>query len=203
MNIFFDLDGTLLDSRPRLHQLFNFLVPESTLTFDAYWNYKRAGIGHEKMLENLFHYSIESIEKFKEAWLYNIEQPQWLALDKLYNGVIEKLEAWSIDNRLYIVTARQFVEPVHNQLNFLSIQYLFTNVFVTEQKIEKNTLVLGHLGDIIKGTGWFIGDTGKDIEAGKALQLKTAAVLTGFRSKDSLLKYTPDIFLESVNDFVI
>lgn len=203
MNIFFDLDGTLLDSRPRLHQLFNFLVPESTLTFDAYWNYKRAGIGHEKMLENLFHYSIESIEKFKEAWLYNIEQPQWLALDKPYDGVLEKLEAWSIDNRLYIVTARQFVEPVHNQLNFLSIQHLFTNVFVTEQKTEKNTLVLGHLGDIIKGTGWFIGDTGKDIEAGKALQLKTAAVLTGFRSKDSLLKYTPDIFLESVNDFVI
>ena len=35
MNVVFDLDGTLIDSRPRMHALFADLVPESDLAFDA------------------------------------------------------------------------------------------------------------------------------------------------------------------------
>ena len=36
MNIFFDLDGTLLDSKERLYYLFQHLVPECKFSFEEY-----------------------------------------------------------------------------------------------------------------------------------------------------------------------
>ena len=47
MNIFFDLDGTLIDSKLRLYSLFQKLVPESILTYDEYWKYKMNKISHQ------------------------------------------------------------------------------------------------------------------------------------------------------------
>jgi len=50
---------------------------------------------------------------------------------------------------------------------------------------------------------WFVGDTGHDIIAGKKLGIKTAAVLTGFLSKEKIEEYEPDIILTSVLNFKI
>ena len=41
MKIFFDLDGTLIDSKLRMYNLFQELVPQSNLTFVEYWEYKK------------------------------------------------------------------------------------------------------------------------------------------------------------------
>ena len=57
MNIFFDLDGTLIDSRLRLYKLFQDLVSSSNLTFSDYWNLKRNKISHKKILTTKFAYS--------------------------------------------------------------------------------------------------------------------------------------------------
>lgn len=69
MNIVFDLDGTLLDSRRRLYVLFQRLVPGSLLSFDEYWSLKRNGTGHETIL--LERFGIESVELdgFLSRWL--------------------------------------------------------------------------------------------------------------------------------------
>jgi phosphoglycolate phosphatase len=45
---------------------------------------------------------------------------------------------------------------------------------------------------------WIIGDTGKDIETGKQLNIKTVAVLSGFLNKKSLTEYNPDKIVDSV-----
>ena len=41
MKIFFDLDGTLINSKMRLYSLFQELVSASNLSFDEYWNLKK------------------------------------------------------------------------------------------------------------------------------------------------------------------
>ena len=57
VNIFFDLDGTLLDSRKRLYKLFQDLVLESNLTIDEYWELKRNKINHKTILIEKFGYT--------------------------------------------------------------------------------------------------------------------------------------------------
>ena len=53
-NIFFDLDGTLLDVRARLYNLFIELAPETLCSLDEYWEIKRNGISQASFLEFTF-----------------------------------------------------------------------------------------------------------------------------------------------------
>ena len=62
MNIIFDFDGTLIDSKERLFKLFSFLVPQSNLDFKAYWELKKQGIGHAEILEKHFNYQSNAIQ---------------------------------------------------------------------------------------------------------------------------------------------
>jgi phosphoglycolate phosphatase len=70
LNLFLDLDGTLLDSKKRLYKLFDFLVPESDLSYEDYWNLKRNAVGHVDILKDKFNYSDRSIEEFSNSGIY-------------------------------------------------------------------------------------------------------------------------------------
>jgi phosphoglycolate phosphatase len=72
---------------------------------------------------------------------------------------------------------------------------------VTKQEVEKSQLILDNIE--IKKEDWILGDTGKDILTGKALQINTAAVLTGFLNETKLKSYNPDIIIDSVANFMI
>ena len=50
MNLIFDLDGTLIDSRLRLYKLFQQLVPTSELTYQDYWAFKQENVSNEDIL---------------------------------------------------------------------------------------------------------------------------------------------------------
>ena len=50
---------------------------------------------------------------------------------------------------------------------------------------------------------WIIGDTGKDIETGQQLGIKTGAVLSGFLNLKSLLLYKPDLIINNIIEFKI
>jgi phosphoglycolate phosphatase len=195
--IFFDLDGTLLDSRERLYKLFDHLVPENVLDFDRYWQIKREQKGHSFLLREYYHYSQDTITNFEEKWLSEIEQSQWLQYDKPFDWVDELLDDLHSKYKLYIVTARQSEKAVKKQLSqYAWIKHL-TDILVTEQKNEKCDLINSF--SINKDSSWFVGDTGKDIQAGQKLGIKTAGVLTGFRSRESLQKYNPDVIVENAN----
>lgn len=76
----------------------------------------------------------------------------------------------------------------------------FEKIFVTNQQNEKIEL----LKDVaIDKTDWLIGDTGYDIQTGKRLGMKTAAVLSGYLNQGKLKEYQPDIILSGVQDFTV
>jgi phosphoglycolate phosphatase len=200
MKIFFDLDGTLIDSRERLYRLFQHLVPASALTFDDYWNDKRNKINHSEILKTKFSYLQEEVIEFQERWMEQIELPEWLAFDKPFNGVTAFLKELKMNNTLYLVTARQFESTALLQLTDYGWGDIFTKVFVTAQRTDKAEQIKSSL--ITTGIAdWFIGDTGNDIQTGKQLGMKTAAVLSGFLNKEKLLEYEPDIIINTVIDF--
>ena len=199
MKIFFDLDGTLIDSKERLYRLFQHLVPSSSLTFDEYWRLKKNKIGHRKILQTYFLFSEQEVGVFSKNWLRLIESPGWIKFDQPFKGVTELLQELKKKNELYLITARQFEPIVLAQLSNFGWSMMFTGVFVTQQKVEKIALLKDRL--VTGYDDWFIGDTGKDIETGKGLGMKTAAVLSGFLSEESLMEYKPDLIIDNVINF--
>jgi phosphoglycolate phosphatase len=196
MNLFFDLDGTLLDSKPRLYHLFQHLVPPSVFTFAEYWELKKNKVNHRTILLGYFNYNEEHVKDFEREWMTKIEHPEWLKFDAPINGVTDFLKSLKGKHNIYLVTARQFEQVLLKQMQQYGWEGLFTAIFVTEQKNQKHELIKA--GASTNSMDWFIGDTGKDIETGKILGMKTAAVLTGFLNKERLAEYNPDIIVDSV-----
>jgi len=196
MNIFFDLDGTLIDSKERLYRLFQHLVPESNFTFEEYWEYKKARINHKEILNNQFKYSNTNIESFEKDWMSSIESSEWLNYDKPIEGIFEYLTKLKLKNDLYVVTARQSENMLKAQFENFKWTGIFKKIFITFQKYDKYDLIRDDIK--VDKNDWFVGDTGLDILTGKKLGIKTAAVLSGFLSKDKLMEYNPDIIAENV-----
>lgn len=199
MKLFFDLDGTLIDSRKRLYKLFQELIPQSSLSFEEYWKLKRNNIIHSELLSQYFNYKNSEILLFEKTWMTLIEDDDWLNFDKPFEGVYEYLESLKLDdNKIFIVTARHRKDNALTQISNFGWSDLFDEVLVTEQKSPKTELIKPYLKT--NETNWMISDTGKDIQIGKQLNLKTAAVLTGFLNKDKLLEYNPDRIVDIVTN---
>ncbi|OCA71584.1 HAD family hydrolase [Chryseobacterium arthrosphaerae] len=201
MNIFFDLDGTLIDSRSRLYQLFQSLVPASELSFDQYWALKRSKISHKEILLSKFNYTEEQYSDFEKKWMSEIELENWLQLDTPFEGTADLLLNLSKKHALFVVTARQSESIAVEQIKSFGWENIFTKVLVTQQQQDKYDLIKDAVE--ITSEDWLIGDTGKDIQTGKSLGIKTVAVLSGFLSKESLLPYQPDIIIDTVLDLKI
>jgi phosphoglycolate phosphatase len=200
MNLFFDLDGTLIDSRQRLYQLFQYLVPQSRLSFDDYWNLKRNNINNELILKERFNTDNYEYGKFETDWMKLIETEEYLNLDQPFVGVSEYLNHLKDSGMsLYISTSRQFRQSVIYQLDRFGWSNFFEVLLVTGQKFKKEELIR----PFVKSTSnsWIIGDTGQDIIAGKLLGQKTVAVLSGFLNYNILATYKPDLIVDNVIHF--
>lgn len=197
MKIFFDLDGTLIDSKLRLYSLFQKLVPQSDLTYNEYWNYKKDKINHKKILKKYFKLNDCDIKLFQANWMKLIEDDYWLSFDKPFTGVTEYLNLLKDSGfKLYLVTARQKKEKVITQINIFGWHNLFEKILVTEQRYKKSDLIKPNLGNSINN--WMIGDTGMDIIEGKELKMSTIAVLSGFLSEKILEGYSPDKIVSTI-----
>lgn len=200
MSIFFDLDGTLIDSRQRLYQLFQHLIPQSKLSFDEYWRLKRNKKNHEAILKEYFNIKNFEFKNFEKDWMNLVENETYLNFDQPFEKVTEYLFHLK-DNgfSIYLTTARQYKKGVLFQFDKFGWTNLFDQILVTEQNSNKEDLIKPFVD--LKKTNWIVGDTGKDIQIGKYLEINTVAVLTGFLSKEVLLSYHPDLILGKVIDF--
>ena len=200
MNIVFDLDGTLIDARLRLYRLFQHLVPESPLSFEQYWALKKKKISNETILLTVLGSDGEKVQRFVTQWMKLIESPPYLALDNNFAGIHVALNCFQQQADLYVCTARQLRQPVLDQLESLDLLHFFKQILVTEQKYSKQSLIEAHVRNR-SAQDWIVGDTGKDIQVGKLLNMNTCAVLSGFLSKESLEGYNPDRILDAVVNF--
>lgn len=200
MALFFDLDGTLIDSKLRLFNLFKYLVPNSELNFEEYWELKKQKKSHKNILTSLYDYSEKNLITFEQKWMPLIEDKAYLKLDEPFTGVTEYLQQLNKDNlSIYIVTARQNKDIALKQINSFGWGDLIKAVLVTEQKDNKENLIVPFLE--IDKTNWIIGDTDSDIKVGKKLGISTVAVLTGFQGLEILKSSNPDFLLNSVLEF--
>lgn len=208
MNIFLDLDGTLIDSRMRLYALYERLVaqiePEAfqiLLPFSEYWVNRRRPMPQAEMLRGFLGFSDESVERFKTAWMSHIEDEDLLMLDIPFRGVTECLRVASGRFSLYVVTARQHHGRVKAQLGWLGWDKLFSEILVTGQVESKAALIRRNV--TISCEDIVVGDTAEDMVAARELGLRAVAVDSGFVSANSLQKYGPWRVYSAVDEFLL
>jgi phosphoglycolate phosphatase len=197
MNLIFDLDGTLIDSKLRLHALFQKLAPSPGLEYSRYWELKRAKISNATILADLFGLGDDKIQTFVTDWMALIEDPEFLALDICLPGAKDTLERLGSFAVLHACTDRQHELLALAQLERLRIRHYFREVLVTGQRISKELLIRRRIVEFTEHD-WIIGDTGRDVLTGRALGIHTCAVLSGFQSRAVLKGYEPDVILDSV-----
>lgn len=199
MNLIFDLDGTLIDSRLRLYTLFRTLVPSLDLSFQAYWDLKRANVSNEDILRMRLGYSSAKVEGFRSQWMASIESPELLSLDRLLPGLKSVLPTFAGLATLYVCTNRQRPAAAIDQLDRLGVLGFFETVLVTAQVQTKLELIASIPG--LATRDWLLSDSGLDVRIGKSLGIMTCAVLSGFSSEVVLRAYEPDLILSSASSF--
>ena len=200
MNIVLDLDGTLIDSKLRLYQLFQYLALDSPLSYEQYWAFKQNKISNANLLSSHLGYNKSEIAGFVAQWMSLIESPPYLALDRNFAGIHTALASLQQEADLHVCTDRQLRQPVLDQLVSLNLLQFFKQVLVTEQKDSKESLIVSNISSL-SSKDWLVGDTGMDIQVGKLLSMKTCAVLSGFLNQEALSAYDPNLILESVTKF--
>lgn len=195
VNICFDLDGTLLNSKERLYRLFVFLVPELDISFDQYWIYKRSKISNLEIIKK-YGLPIDS-SIFETSWMNLIESEKYLNYDFLFEGVTALLNELRNKFDLFLITDRQSVTNTISQIKKLNIFHMFREIFITEQKKKKQELLTQK--KIFTNNDLLVGDTGVDILAAKELGMKSLAVCSGFRSEEVLAEYKPDYIYPGVS----
>lgn len=198
--IFFDLDGTLIDSSQRMYALFCKLNTNYKMCYDKYWNIKKQGISQKQMLMTYFNYLENECKEFHNNWMNNVENDDLLLLDRTFDDTIEVLEKLFINNDLFIVTARQKKDRTIKELENLKIIKFFKSIFITEQKIDKEEIIKNNV-PYANGDDIIIGDTGEDIETGIKLGIKKFGITTGMLNCDKLSSYNPDKVYGSLNEF--
>lgn len=199
--IIFDLDGTLIDAGKRLYSLFQSLVPQSKLTYGEYRNLKRHKNTHAMILSQRFGYDERQIKDFEKQWLELIETKEYLDKDAVYADAIETLKLLKKKHTLYLATARQSAKNTFAELKRLKLFALFDDVFITGHKMTKEDLIRERINDLTPADV-MVGDTGKDIQTGKALGIKTIAVSNGFLAEEVLREYEPDKLIKNIREIL-
>lgn len=203
--LFLDLDGVLLDVRERHYRVHcDVLAPMGGVRGDpdAFWRLKRA---HRPLVELLAATAASPPDEasYRREFLARIEAPEYLAHDRLAPGARERLAALASGHSLALVTLRRHRERLLAQLEALTLASLFAAVHSApgsgdgDWEIKRGLIAESPL---FRRDGVVVGDTEADVRAGKALGLRTVAVLTGLRNRELLAAEAPDALLDSIAD---
>lgn len=198
-NIFFDLDGTIVNSQGRLYQIFCELCPENKFSYDEYWEIKRTRVTQKEFLQKYFAYSDDKIADFHKKYLAKVEENKYINTDFKVKGIEAVLRKLCQRNCLYVVTNRQNTDKTIAQIDALGWNGLFKKVLVTNQKTTKAELIESEVG--VSAEDIFISDSGEDIKTAKKLGIKSVAVTWGILNRDILAAYQPDMIFDEVDDF--
>lgn len=200
MNILLDLDGTILDSRARLHSLFCKLAPGVMPDRSVYWEHKRVPRSHRWILANVAGWDEGEIQAFEAEWLRKIEEPEYLALDELAPGAFDAIRSLSTHASVHLLTARRSPGNLKRQLEQLGLLNCFTSIMATGAGRSKVETVRAH-AIALEASDVLVGDTGEDVEAARSLGLVSVAICSGFRCEQYLRERGADRLYPSLHDF--
>ena len=199
MNLFLDLDGTLIDNRERYFESYKKATAEDILTFEQFLEIRQNFKNARSMFINRSDYSNQSLNNFDLSWDLYIENKELLSKDVLFPGVYDWLTDTSRKSNLIYCTNRRSFQDLDEQLEKLKIKKFASNILLSFQKTKDEAVLKSNIS--FSGNDWLIGDTAADITAGKLLGLKTCGVFSGLNSQKILEVSLPDLLLPNITEF--
>lgn len=194
--IFFDLDGTLIDSTEAIVSTFYHSFKElgfdfngddetikSLIGYPLDIMYKELGVDESKVWD--------FVDSYKNRYRV-ISKEQTVLLENAYEAVYEA----SLFARVSVVTTktRMFTIPLLEHFNIAQFFEVVTgreNVQNPKPHPEPILITLEQMNyDKNKHSVWMIGDTKLDLIAANDANVNSIGVLCGYGDKEELLKYT-------------
>lgn len=187
--ILVDLDGTLVDARRRMYQVFKGIVRNTSLSSATYWDMKRNGIGHEQILLDASPHESCTFKAFQELWLRRIESPENLALDEEQPGASCFLASLAKSNDLILFTARRNCDLTAWELRRFGWDRFFERIVTVGGEAMAKTTAVRQFRD--ERVDLLVGDTCDDVQAARVLGVPSGVVANGFTSRERLAACAP------------
>jgi pyrophosphatase PpaX len=203
--LLFDLDGTILDSTNLLltgykHTIRTHLDRETT---DEDWMPHFGRPLRMQMAAFSEDLADEMTVTYRRFYAENHE-----TMLGLYPGVGDMIATLHGEGyRMGVVTSKKTRFAVRG-LQIFCLQAFFEVIIgedeVTHHKPDPEAVLLALSGmDVAAADAWMIGDSPWDMRAGRAAGCRTAAVLWGPFSRETLVPENPDLFVEQPQDLPI
>lgn len=202
MDIFFDLDGVLLNPYPRYYKIHLLLAEKYSFKPLGYKTYIKLKQNREP---EFFYLNNQHKKKCLREKLLLVENKKFLSLDILYSDVKKTLKNLQVKNNLYLITVRKKRNNLFRQLDDLKISQYFKKIYVpfsaqnigkTPDEIKKNLLSSFLINKEKKAI--IVGDTEADILTGQHYGIKTVGVTGGLRSERFLKCLKPDFVIKNI-----
>lgn len=200
--IFFDLDGTLIDSKLDIANSVNETFRHFNLKpLDYKKIYEFVGTGVRQLLEDCLKYQ-GKMDIFDDFFNYFLEFYYNHLLDNtvVYEGVLDVLENIYRKYELFIVTNKSEMFA-YKAAKGLGISVYFRDIvgsdtFKNKKPHPEPVLQLAKKYRLSIENGLFIGDSESDIVVAKTLNMPVAWASYGFRDKKILENYSVDFIIE-------
>ena len=205
--LFFDLDGTLLDTSERHYRVYKDILSlykvSNILRKEEFWNRKRNGVKTVELLRRKT--SEKLVQKFTEEWFKRIENKKYLSHDNLLQENVDILSTLSNKDNLVLITLRNNKDNLFWQLKSLKLDKYFKEILIaSSSSLNSKIFLIKHYLKKCHGNNIdnniIIGDTEVDIVSGKTTGILTVAVSCGIRSKEFLARLEPDFLLDKFSD---
>lgn len=198
----FDFDGTLVNCKTRQVEVLQSILRRGDINLhefntDEWWKYKTNGLNTFNALIEM-QTKPETAEYISLCWKNLIENPEWLDLDRLFDGVIPLLKKLKkSEKNIYIITARKSEYFFLNQIKKLCIDQYIKDFFVVNpgESIEQKRKVLEQIKP-----SFFIGDTENDFYSATKAGIEFIAVSSGQRSKKFLTMKGIDFIINHISE---
>ncbi|MEM2141523.1 HAD hydrolase-like protein [Nitrososphaera sp.] len=202
MNIFFDLDGTILNVSERYYFVHSLCVDstgKSPLARKRYLELRREGWDEKRIVNQ------EGCDPdaHMECWNRAIESQEALQRDFLVEGILHCLEKLSTDHTLFLVTLRRKPENLEGQLEKYDLKKYFSKITTGSPTGDPSEFKVG----LIKSSGVacdiIVGDTEVDVHAAKILNARSLTITYGLRGKKFLEEIGAQFFASSPSEILI
>ncbi len=201
--IFFDLDGTLIDSAPDLAAAADKLRTDRGLPSIAYERYRpMAGAGARGMLRIAFDMSPDHVayEAYREEFYVNYER-SLTARTFAFEGVDGLLEAIKTKRMPWgIVTnkSKRFTNPLAAQMLLLhgAAAVISGDSTPHTKPHPEPVLAAARTAGVDPTQCWYVGDDKRDIESGRAAGMLTVAACWGYMGEHAVQSWGADAVLD-------
>lgn len=215
--ILFDIDGTLIDSNGAGREALNRAFAKAYSWKNSLTGISLHGKTDPDIVETVYREQRETpptpAELARLYGLYLLELRGTLQKADRFRvlpGVGRLLARLSVRENTFIGLATGNIEKgARAKLGRAGLNHRFSFGGFGSDAVERSDIVQAAVGrgmallpDGARPSIWLIGDTPRDVEAGKAVGLKTIAVATGGADAETLRATEPDYFFDDLSDSV-